>query len=426
MPLPVERVCAEALSRVSRDYMSIRYHLERMRPRAPRGLLTALCLGTLRNYKLLAWMLRGCGAAVEAPPRGRRQWLLLVAAYEAVFRRHLGLEKIEAATGAPRSLLQCLRSTSPEDAVSGLSGLERLSVLYSQPLWVVEKLAEAEPPGGLEALLQSFQEPTPVWLRYNRSRLTAAEAVELLLRSGVEAAADPVLDDVLEVLRAEPGALPRLPRSLFYPQDRAAALAAHLLSNTSPEPALLLDTFSAPGNKLAHAYWRLGPLHGVAVDLSHRRMGEERRLHLDQEVLLVDYVAGDARQLPVRGGAAPAAIVDPDCTSMGRLGHSPETRLFLEATGPGILQRLVKLQKRSAAEAARALRRGGVLVYTTCTLTLEENEGVVSYLVEEHGLEPVRDAEPLLGVPGRVPGSQRLYPHLTRSTGGFAAVLAKT
>ncbi len=425
LPRDAEPACALILARVSRSFESIRAVIEFLRPPVPRGLLNALCLGVLRNYKLLGEAAASCGAHVEGPfPRDARGWLVLVAAYEAMMRKHIPLERIEAKTSVGRDALQCMRSLDAKELVRGRPRLEALSILYSQPLWVVEKLQQAEPPGGIEALLRSFQEPTPLWLRVNIKEVNIGDALERLAELGVEARPDPVLPDVVEVVKAAPGAIERLPRRLFYPQDRSAALVGNVAVNAAPRASTLLDSFSAPGNKLAHLYWRLGAAYAVAVDLSQRRMEAERRLHRGQGVSLVDYVAADARRLPLRGEASELAIVDPDCTSMGRLGHSPETRLFLEETGPQLLQRLTRLQLRSLLQAVASLKRGGRVVYSTCTLTLEENEGVVRKAMDEGGVEPI-DTRPLLGAPGRIRGSQRVYPHLHRCTGGFVAALEK-
>ncbi|HID41353.1 MAG TPA: RsmB/NOP family class I SAM-dependent RNA methyltransferase, partial [Pyrodictium sp.] len=57
----VEQVCAMVLSRVEAKLYSLRYVVEAFRPRVPRGLLNALCLGVLRNYRLLGRGLRYCG-----------------------------------------------------------------------------------------------------------------------------------------------------------------------------------------------------------------------------------------------------------------------------------------------------------------------------------------------------------------------------
>lgn len=419
MAEPIEHICARILSIVESRLYSIRLVIEGIKPRAPRGLLNALCLGVLRNYKLLVHGLRRCGyqGRLRGAPRG---WLPIVGAYEALYRSQISLERIETVTGLEKKVLRCLRSSTPAELVSDLSGLTRLSVLYSIPRWVVEKLSEARPPRGLENLLEAFQKPMPLWIRFNRGIVGAEKAVSELERIGIVARPDPVLDDVLEVIRVREGALGRLDKRLFYVQDRSAALVAHLVNSCST----VLDLFSAPGNKAAHVTWRMKPAYVVGLEASPRRAGDEKKLVREQNAWVIDIVHSNAALPPLRREISDLVLVDPDCTSMGRLGHSPETRLFLEKTGPWIVERFARLQRRGLRRAVELARRGARIIYSTCTLTLDENEHVVQEVAEEEGLHLLR-AEPFIGVEGFLKGTQRIYPHVSRCAGGFVALLAK-
>ncbi len=418
----VERECAIVAARVERSFRSVRSILESRVWSSPRPLLHALCMGVLRNYKLLVRLLRFCG--YRGPVRGGRPewWLPIVAAYEAVFRRgSVPLERLYRFLD--EGVASCLRRVEPLDAVRGLGDrVERLSVAYSVPRWVVEKLLEAlgGDYGRLESVLKAFQEEQPIYIRFNRSLLSAEEALKLLSKHGIEAEPDPVLDDVLVVKRVSPGSVARLPGNLFYIQDRSAALVAHVLGDAH---GVVLDSFSAPGGKAGHVAWRRRG-YVAALDLSRRRLWDEKRLLSRQGVLhLVDPIQGDARKPPV--GRADAAIVDPDCSSIGRIGRSPETRLFLEQSGPRIVERLSRLQYEGLRAAAGIVKRGGVVVYSTCTLTLEENEGVVEKLLGE-GLVELEDAGPWIGERSpRLPKTQRIYPDTARCGGGFVARLRR-
>jgi 16S rRNA (cytosine967-C5)-methyltransferase len=420
----VEHACAFVLDEVERTLKTFRYVVERRRPPVPRPVLTALCLGVLRNYRLLARALRTCGyrGQIRGSARG---WLSLVGAYEAMFRRsRFTPEDVSQRTDLDLEIARCLSEIRPDDVVSGLKGLERLSILYSLPTWVVEELAKLDVPGGLEALLRALQEPTPLWVRFNSRLLSADEAVKELSRLGVVVVPDPVLPDLFEVKRMAPNAPAKMDMRKFYMQDRATALVAHILSSHADASALG-DFFSAPGNKSAHLHWLAGPYFGAAVEVSQQRLRDELHLHRRQDVHTLDYVLGDSRSPPLRAAALSSAIVDPDCTSIGRVGHSPETRLFLERAGRIIVRRFSKLQAASLRAVLERVKRGAVVVYSTCTLTLQENEEVVKSIIDEGLAEPLEPLKPLVGVPGGVPGSQRLYPHLSRSTGGFVAALRR-
>ena len=416
----VERECASILAVVERSFRSLRAIIESRRVSSPRALLHAICLGTLRNYKLLVRLLRMCG--YRGPVRGGRAsgWLPLVAAYEAVFRRgSVTLERVENFLGG---VARCLWRVEPSDAVRGVKDeVERLSILYSVPHWVVEKLAAIHDFGRVESILAAFNRGTPMYVRFNRMLLDAGRAVEVAREAGVYAEPDPVLDDVLVVERVEPGAVARLDPRLFYIQDRSAALAAHILGDVK---GVVLDSFSAPGGKAGHVLWRNPGAVVVAVELSPRRLRDERRLLSRQGVLArVVLLEADARRPPV--AKARAALVDPDCSSIGRIGHSPETRLFLEQAGPRIVGRLSRLQYEGLRAALERVEKGGIVVYTTCTLTREENEDVIRRVVDE-GLAELDEASPWIGERSPLePRAQRIYPDTARCGGGFAARLIR-
>ncbi len=80
------------------------------------------------------------------------------------------------------------------------------------------------------------------------------------------------------------------------------------------------------------------------------------------------------------------------------------------------------LQQKALREALKAVKPGGVVVYATCTLTVEENEDVVSSVAREFSYD-IERVEPLIGVEGLVEGTQRLYPHISRCTGGFVSAI---
>ncbi len=419
--MSVERLCADILARVEETKKSLRGYIEAVRAKH-RGLLTALCMGTARNYKLLETLIKRCDDRLwgRARRNKKRKWLLLVSAYELVFRRdYVQPGRVAAYTG--EHLAACLSNIEPEEAYTGLKGYAKLSVKYSIPLWVVRYLGKVCK--DLEALLSSFQEEPVTWIRVNTRLISRDKAIRELSRLGVSAVPDNVLDDVVRVVSISPGSLAKLDPRKYYVMDKFSSLVAHIASR-GVKGDLFLDSFSSPGNKLAHVNWRTLST-GVGVDISPGRIQVEKNL-LDRQEASYILVNSDARSLPVREYSFTAAILDPDCTSMGRLGHSPETRFFLEEAGPSLVHRLARLQLKGLIEAARVVKPGGRIVYSTCTLTLEENEQVVEKAASKAPLAVLR-AEPIIGVESPfLRGAQRLYPHISRTIGGFIALLEKT
>ena len=86
------------------------------------------------------------------------------------------------------------------------------------------------------------------------------------------------------------------------------------------------------------------------------------------------------------------------------------------------------LQARILENSANYVKEGGTLVYSTCSITLEENEGVVSEFLSKRPQFKLVEASPRLGLPGlnELFETQRLYPHLHDCNGFFIAKIVKS
>lgn len=159
----------------------------------------------------------------------------------------------------------------------------------------------------------------------------------------------------------------------------------------------LLDVCAAPGNKTAQAMeWN--PALAVAVDLS---------LHRLRSMGGVRVVADARRALPFRG-QFDRILVDAPCSGTGTLGRNPEIRWRVK---PEDLAGHAARQVAILRHALECLKPGGKLVYSTCSLEREENEEVVSRIVEGSA-GTLRWEGGFKRIPGQDPGD-----------GFFAAVL---
>ena len=155
-----------------------------------------------------------------------------------------------------------------------------------------------------------------------------------------------------------------------------------------------LDLCAAPGNKTAQAME--SGVHTVACDLHYHRIAQLKRL-------TPNLVALDGtRPLPF-SRRFDRILVDAPCSGTGTLGRNPEIKWRLT---PGDLEDLQRRQRALLENARAALKPDGVLVYSTCSLEREENEGVVA------GVPPGLLISTMQRVPGRDPGD-----------GFFAAVI---
>ncbi|KSW11374.1 16S rRNA methyltransferase [Pyrodictium occultum] len=422
MVLP-EEVAARVLAETVRSRTSLRDTATRFFSRHPeldymKPVVRVLTLGVARNYILLDRVLTSLG---YGPASHSTRWMLArTLAYEAISGK---LKPSRARRLAPRAGLDPekileLRGADPGEFVRGLSGVERLSVLYSFPRWMIEELMEAEIPE-LPKLLAALNRDPVRWIRV-KPGVDMERLRERLGRQGVVIEPDRDLPDVARIVSGDSMAArtEEYQKGLYVIQDKASALVSWV---ASPSGKVAVDPTAGAAVKASHMAW-LGARYVVAGDVKPSRLVEAKRTRARLSIgHLVDLVAGDARSPYLR--RFDTAIVDPPCTDIGRLQYEPEVKLWL---GRGDLHYFRRLQLRIVSAVAEAAPPRSTIVYSVCTLTRSETIWVVRRLLERHQELELVEPEPVLGErPRRLPRSQRLLPHLHGTQGFFIAKLVK-
>jgi 16S rRNA (cytosine967-C5)-methyltransferase len=199
-------------------------------------------------------------------------------------------------------------------------------------------------------------------------------------REGIMARRD---DDVPEALVLEHPydlhASSLFERGAIMPQSRGSMLVARTLDAQPGER--VLDLCAAPGAKTTHIAAQMGDEgEVVAVELDERRAHDieanAQRLGASSvRVVVGDAAAGDF------GSRFDRVLVDPPCSDLGTLQSRPDARW---RKSPAQVSELSALQSRILDSAVQALRPGGRLVYSTCTISPRENELQMEALVERH------------------------------------------
>lgn len=424
MVLPEEvaaRLLADAvyyrttLRLVARDFFALNPQLGYLKP-----IVRVLTLNVARNYLLLDRVLGSLG---YGPPSHSYRWMLArVLAYEAVFGKlkRGRVEKLafKARVRAEDIIALKQRGMRPRDFVRGLGGLDRLSVLYSFPRWMVEELVEAEHEN-LPRLLEALNQNPTRWIRVapwvDRRRLE-----KRLKSEGVTVKWDGDLNDVAMVVEGgEKLTRTRAYREgLYAVQDKASVLVSHV---AKPQGLVAGDVTCGAAVKASHMAW-LGARYVLGGDVKVGRLKEARhvvrRLKVDH---VVDFFVGDARRPPIR--ELQVYLVDPPCTDLGRLQYEPEVKMWLTRSDLKLYQRTQKQILRSVVERAS---RGSTIVYSVCTLTASETVKIVKGVVGETGEAEIVRAEPMLGVKAkRLPEAQWMLPHLHKTQGFFIAKIVK-
>ncbi|NJE85424.1 RsmB/NOP family class I SAM-dependent RNA methyltransferase [Thermococcus sp. CX2] len=204
---------------------------------------------------------------------------------------------------------------------------------------------------------------------------------------------------------------------LFYAQSLPSMVVARVLEPSEEE--LIVDMAAAPGGKTSHIA-QLMENRGeiIAIDKSKnrlRKMEEElKRLGVKNVKLL----HMDSRKLPELGIEADKILLDAPCTA---LGIRPK---LWESRTPKDIEATARYQRHFINAAIKSLKKGGILVYSTCTLSYEENEANVRYMVHK-GLK-LEEQSLFIGSAGiDMDEAQRFYPHKHLTQGFFIAKLRK-
>ncbi|MBM4033062.1 MAG: methyltransferase domain-containing protein [Planctomycetes bacterium] len=284
-----------------------------------------------------------------------------------------------------------------------------LAAAHSHPLWLVRRWLGRFGEAATRRLCEMGNRHAGLALRVNRLRATRDGLVAELVKGGRWAkplGADHVVIDPAGSLAD----LAALRDGLCTVQGVAASAAPALLA---PQPGeLLLDVCSAPGSKACQlAELARGEARVVALDVSPKRLRQVAANIQRLGARTVWPVAGDGAACERLFRAAfDAALVDVPCSNTGVLARRVESRWRLSAE---TIAGLAELQGRLLASAAAAVRPGGRLVYSTCSLEQEENEQAVESFCREQAAWRLAEARYIL-------------PHETGDDGGYVALLRRT
>lgn len=215
-------------------------------------------------------------------------------------------------------------------------------------------------------------------------------------------------------------------KGYIYPQSFPAMYVTHVLD---PQPGdLVVDVCAAPGGKTSHIIeYTSGRAYVIAFDYSKKRLSEMinnlKRLYEDS---FAEIWHADSRYLHIDFSwlKADRIIVDPPCSSLGVRPKIIDRKSYHDILS------LSKYQIQFLKSAIKVLKEGGVLVYSTCTVTVEENEEIIEEFVEENKCVEV-DEVVCKGCSRGVPGFKhssmfvRFHPHIHDVTGYFIAKLVK-
>jgi len=272
------------------------------------------------------------------------------------------------------SLLADLSTATPADAATALS----------HPRWLVEMWWDELGADGARAVMAADNEAGETALRVNALRADPEAMVRELASAGVpveRSRGEPAPAESLIVDGPIGESLGgRIDSGELVPQSRASAFVVVLLD---PRPGeRVLDLCAGPGIKTTQIAARTGDdAEIVAVERDRGRAGEIRELCARLGASGVRVVEADAARDDL-GEGYDRVLVDPPCSDLGTLASRPDARW---RKSPRRIVELVRLQGEILDRALSALRPGGTLVYSTCTISRRENEDRVAAALRAAG-----------------------------------------
>lgn len=423
-------------------------YLEASRLRAADARLTTeLSYGVVRQLRYLDHVLSSLlREPMQRLPDDIRH-ILRIAAYQALFLTRIPSYALvdEAVTlakryGRPahvklvnavlRSLLRA--GTPPPLPDKARNIVHYLSIKYSHPPWMVKLFIEWYCKKEAEALLAFNNLAAPLDLRVNTLRTSPDEIIDMIRKTVGRAKIDrgAFAADTVRIKPPTAEAWQTVASltqaGLAYVQDEASQLIAHYVN---PRPGeRLIDYCAAPGGKATHLAQLQGDASEILACVQHpddlQRIARNCTLlgirSIRPHVLSAELLDHYSRY-PVD-----KVLVDAPCTGLGTIRRHPDIKWKKRRAD---IARLAELQLDILSAASRLVRPNGLLIYSTCTMTPDENELIVERFLETHpgfrvdtSREEIPDTLKVLLGPD---GFLRTIPHVHQIDGFFGARLRR-
>ena len=302
---------------------------------------------------------------------------------------------------------------------------ERTSLETFHPVWFVRYCFNLMGRDEAIVFLQGSMNPPPTYLRVNTLVGTEEAILQKLETEGVRLERTTSLKFTYKVCETKQplNSLFSYKEGLFYVQDKASCFATEAAD--AKEGSNVFDVCAAPGAKTTYLSQQMHNNGAIySVDFSARRMQtwklETRRMGTK---IAEPIIASACVSLPF-SGEANLIVLDPPCTGTGIFAKQPSAKWRITSKS---ISKMADIQWSMINNCAEKVAADGVMIYSTCSITVEENEMIVERFLKDHPEFHLVEIKPELGLPGLrgLSQCQRLYPHIHQCNGFFIAKLQK-
>lgn len=304
--------------------------------------------------------------------------------------------------------------------------LRYLSVMYSIPEWMIATWLKSYDLEKVEAICSALNERAQVCIRVNTLKASKEEVIKCLEAEGVTVTPGEFLEEAMYLKNVDNiQNMPSFKEGLWTVQDESAMLVGKVIAPQSGER--ILDLCSAPGGKSIH--------------MAEIMKNEGEIISCDIHPHKLELIAKNAARMgatiikpTLQDGTVfneafvesfDRILVDAPCSGLGIMKRKPDIRYNKELTD---LEDIAQIQRAILTQAVKYLKPNGVLVYSTCTISKEENEEMVDFMTGELGLElnEIVDTIPKVLQKEVKQGSMiQILPQIAGTDGFFIAGLKK-
>lgn len=408
-----------------------------------RAFITELVYGTVTRKLTLDWIISRYS---KTKPKKLSRWVLQIlrmGTYQILF-----LDKVPASAacntsvdlakkyakqsvGFVNAVLRNISRNNDKNTledVDALSIAEKLSIKYSFPGYLTEEWITVFGEDFTEQLLSSLLESPDFSVRINTLKTSRNALVEELRNNGIETAPGRFLNEALYIKNVSNiSSLDAFLEGRMTVQDESSMLVTTVLDPKPDEK--VLDVCAAPGGKTTHIgqlmenrgridAWDIYDHKIDLINENAKRLGVEIIEASQNDALKFMEEAQDKYD---------RVLVDAPCSGTGIIRRKPDIKWKREKDDFGSL---VEIQKKILYNSSRYVKPGGVLVYSTCSLDVRENEQIIAGFLSEnrhYEAEPLADCLPqaLREKKGVNEGILRLYPHIDGTDGFFIAKMRR-
>ncbi len=404
-----------------------------------KALVTEMVNGTLRNLYYVDYVINQFSKTKTEKMKPLILAVMRLSVYQMIFMNipdsaacNEGVKLVESRglgqlKGFVNGVLRTVGREKDNISLPDVDTAEYLHVFYSHPLWLVKMWIAYYGFAETKAICAANNIAPDVSISVNTLKISTADLTKRLKMAGVQVKAGMYANDALHLKgSADLGRMEEFARGYFHVQDESSQLAVAILDPQEGES--ILDLCAAPGGKsftIAKTMKNIGKV--VSGDIYEHKIelmadGAKRLGYTCVAPALQDATQWKDDYVE----AFDRVLVDAPCSGFGLIGKKPDIRL--KKSGVEI-DDLVPVQREILENAGRYVKVGGVLVYSTCTLSRKENEKNVEWFLannEDYVAEDISEYLPEeWNMESAKQGYVALLPHISGTDGFFVSKLRR-